>query len=179
MSPDYSLLKDSFSGKTSKDQIWVIPKDPYILYTYFEISNETQSNFESVFGYYLWESSHLVIKVVNLSKNTYQYLKVANDANGSYINLDQPNNMFRVEVGKMISKEFFIPFAGSNVVTMPNNDIIKSGNIHFENVLESKNISKNTNTDLIYEKFKFNEVSQYLAPSSVDMFMNMEKINKS
>jgi len=178
MNPDYSLAKDSFSGKNIKDQIWIVPKDPYILYIYFEVSTETHSNFESVFGYYLWENSHLVLKLINLSNNTYKYLKVTPDSNSIYLNLDQPNSIIRAEIGKMISNEFYIPFAGSNVICMPNNNIIKEDYVHFENVLESRNIGKNVNTDQIYEKFKFNEVSHYLAPSSVDMFMNMEKINK-
>lgn len=178
MNPEYSLAKDSFSGKNVKDQIWIIPKDPYILYVYFEISTETHSNFESVFGYYLWENSHLVLKISNLSNNTYKYLKVTQDSNGIYLKLDQPNSVIRAEIGKMISNEFYIPFAGSNTVSMPNNNIIKGENIHFENVLESRNIGKNVNTDLIYDKFRFNEVSHYLAPSSVSMFMNMEKVNK-
>jgi len=175
---EYSLMKDSFPVKNTKDQIWIVPKDPYILYVYFEISSETHSTFESIFGYYLWESSHLFLKISNLSTNTSQYLKIAPDSNNLYINIDQPNKVIRVEIGKMISNEFFIPFAGSNVVSMPNNNIIRDQSIHFENVLENKNIDKNVNTDLIYDKFKFNEVSQYLAPSSVNMFMNMEKINK-
>ncbi|MGE5329565.1 MAG: DUF4912 domain-containing protein [Deltaproteobacteria bacterium] len=179
MNPDYLITKDSFSGRNIKDQIWIMPKDPYILYVYFEVSPETHSSFESVFGYYLWESSHLVLKVFNLSNNTYKYLKTEPDSNGIYLKLDKPNNLIRIEIGKMISNEFYIPFAGSNVVCMPNNNIINEDNIHFENVLESKSIGKNVNTDLIYEKFKFNEVSHYLAPSSVDMFMNMEKINKN
>lgn len=179
MNQNYYQMHDSFAGNVNNDVIWIIPKDPYVLYAYWEVSVYTKVRFETVFGKALWEQSELVIKLTNVTDNTTKYINIDQDLNSIYINLDKPNKLVRVEVGKLISKEFFVSFAGSNILSMPNNNISDNYNIHFENINESKNIRDRVNTDAIYEKFEYDKVSKNLAPSSVNFFINYEKNQKN
>lgn len=159
-----NLLHNSYN----QNYIKVIPTDPHSIYTYWEITIGTKMKFQSVFGKNIWEQSKLVIKVNNLSTANCYFTNIEHDMYGCYININQPASIINTEIGMLVSEEFFISFAASNTVEMPNNSIIKCDTIHFTNIKDSNKIKTEIETDLIYEKFNFNNVFKILGPSSVE-----------
>ncbi len=152
----------------NQNYIKVIPKDPYSIYTYWEITIGTKMKFQSILGKHIWEQSNMVIRVNNLSTGICYFINVEQDIYGCYIDINQPASIINVEIGMLISEEFFISFAGSNTVEMPNNNIIKCDTIYFTNIKDSDKIKTEIDSDLIYEKFNFNNVFKILGPSSVE-----------
>lgn len=152
----------------NQDYIRIVPKDPYTLYAYWEITTSTRINFINAFGESLLQKAKPTLRVYNLSSERFDYMEIDQDTSSCYINIKHPGSTVKVEIGNLVAQEFFISIASSNLIHMPDNRILYDDCIQFTNVKESKNIADNIDTDQIYKKFKFNDVAKILGPSSVE-----------
>ncbi len=166
MSQGQTGSQNSLPVSYNQTYIRIVPKDPYVIYSYWEITTSTRLNFQAHFGLPLWEKSEMAIKIHDLSGDNCNYIRIDDQSDHCYINFNKPGCMVMAEVGKLVSDQFFVSFAGSNIVQMPYNRIISDQQACFIDVKQSKDIRSKVDTDQIYEKFNFHDVSGILGPSS-------------
>ena len=168
-------ISNNTSNNCSKSYIKIIAKDPNTVYSYWEITTDTQLKFQTVFGKPIWENSRLILRVHDISKNKFSYVNVAPNDSFCYFCVNQPCDIFNVEIGKLVGEEFFIPFATSNIIELANNKIITNGVTQFVDVKVSKHLMKTVNADEIYNHFGFNDVFKVLGPSSSEHVKYVEE----
>ncbi len=166
MSQGQTGSQGSLPVSYNQTYIRIVPKDPYVIYSYWEITTSTRMDFQGHFGHPLWEKSSPALKIHDLSGDNYSYIKINDQSDHCYINFNRPGCMVKAEIGRLVSDQFFISFAGSNVVQMPNNKIIPDQQACFIDINQSKSIRTRVDTDQIYEKYNFHDVSGILGPSS-------------
>ncbi len=167
----HSISTFDLPNAYDNDRIILIAKDPYCLYTYWEISEARANDFLNEFGHELWENSVPVLKVINASNNTNFYITINDIANNWYINVENDNCLYIVEIGRRISDKFFIPFESSNYVQTPSNSLSTNTSAYFA---DYKNIKKGVLKYESAEIYATYNLSQYyrgfFGISSINLF---------
>ncbi len=100
-------------------QITLLARNPYWLYTYWHIHNDTIKDFKSKYGEESWEDFFSYLKLVNLSNHKDYFLPISNYADSWYIKVGDPQSQWKVYLGKMVPEEGFVIFAESNITATP------------------------------------------------------------
>lgn len=112
----FSPVEVSLDDET---HIILLARNPYWLYAYWHILEETIKNFEDRYGDGSWENYSLFLKLVNLSTQKDYLLPISNYADSWYIKVGDTNCQWKVYLGKMVPGEGFIIFAESNMAITP------------------------------------------------------------
>lgn len=135
------------------DRIVLSSRDPHCLFTYWEISDIRIKTFLNEFGQELWEKSIPVLKVVNVSKNLSYYVNINDIANNWYINVEDANCLYYVEIGRRVADKFFISLESSNYILMPNDNLSTNTAAYFADYREIKKGNFNYDTAKIYNTY--------------------------
>lgn len=123
-------------------RITLMPVDHHLLYTYWEISDEKLRSFKEKFGIKLFESSIPALKITNISKNTSFLIQLNEFSTSWYINVPDSGCVYMAEIGRKFSDDFFISFASSNHVLMPNVNISLNTAAYFVNCKDILKVMK-------------------------------------
>jgi|GEM_PF-1643577 len=99
--------------------IILLAKNPYWLYAYWHILEDTIKSFEDRFGNKSWENHNLCLKLANLSTQKEYLLPISNYADSWYIKVDDTHCQWQVYLGKMVPEEGLIILAKSNLAITP------------------------------------------------------------
>lgn len=155
------------------DRIVLIARDPFCLYTYWEISKNRINDFFNEFGHELWERSAPVLKVTNVSRNTYYYITINDIANNWYINVENDNCLYTVEIGRMVSDKFFISIELSNYALTPRHDMSTNTSAYFADYNEIRKGIFNYETCEIYSSYSLS--NYYSGAFGMNSFSLFEK----
>lgn len=105
--------------------IVALPRDPYWVFAYWEISETRKEEIRRRFGNNAWESSQPILRVYDTT-NLYffdsrktQEIMINDYANNWYIRTGQPDRTYYVELGRLLPDGTYIFIVRSNFVTMP------------------------------------------------------------
>lgn len=162
----FSKLPDGYND----NRIVLLPRDPYWLFAYWEISDGKRNRFINEFEEMVWKKSTPALKITNLSKNYTYYITVNDFSNTWYINVSDSNSVYVAELGRKISEDFFVNLATSNVVATPNDKIMGTDNIYFVNIKDIKKGKFKLETREIYSKCKFSKITRdFIGTSSLEV----------
>jgi hypothetical protein len=173
----YSDNKFNIPKGYDLDRIVLIARDPHTLYTYWEISQSRINALLLEFGHELFEKSTPAIKVTNISKNSSMFVMINEYANNWYINVEDANCMYIVEIGRRVSDMFFIPLASSNYVLTPGNAFSTNTAAYFADYCEIRKGNYSFETGEIYRSYSLSDYYEsLLGTSSLEMFgMNRQE----
>ncbi|HHU52100.1 MAG TPA: DUF4912 domain-containing protein [Firmicutes bacterium] len=121
---DEEVLEIPFSY--NQTLVTLMVRDPYWLYSYWDFSGKTVNELSQVFGG--WERVPLCLRVYNLSadgekRSSYFDISLNHQVKNWYINVNQPNCNFQVDLGYFTPSGHFQTLARSNIVTTPRDTI--------------------------------------------------------
>lgn len=133
MSESHQQTISGLPEKCGQNYITLLVRDPHWLYVYWDISEDKKKMFLSEFGSELIDKSVPVLKVTNISKNESFYVRINNFSNNWYVNVDDPNCIYVVEIGLRIAENFFISMLDSNSIITPGETVSSETNRFFIN----------------------------------------------
>ncbi len=110
--------------------IALMVRDPYWLYTYWNVNHETKDQIASNFG--TWENIPLFLRVYDttdvngfdgFNSNYYFDIQLNHPANNWYIHVGGPNRTFCVDLGFIQANGSFYTIVRSNIVTTPRDNV--------------------------------------------------------
>ncbi len=160
-----------------RDRIVLIARDPFCLFTYWEISNNRINDFFNELGHELWEKSVPVLKVTNVSRNTFYYITINDLANNWYINVENDNCLYTVEFGRMVSSKFFISIELSNYALTPRHNMSTTKSAYFADYKEVRKGNFSYETCEIYSSYNLN--NYYSAAFGISSMSLFQRDNQS
>lgn len=109
----------------------LLVQSPKRMYAYWEVSNDKIKNFSEKFFDY--NNCIPVLRVINITKNYFYEIEIDPYANNYYIDVEDENCNYRVELGRKF-KNKFVDIYMSNQVTIPS-DVPSSFNIGEDGIL--------------------------------------------
>lgn len=104
-------------------RIVALPRDPYWLYAYWEISSATRSTLERQYGQSFFQRSRPVIKVRGQETDSRIVdifdLEINDYADNWYIKVPFPDRTYILDLGRVLPDGTFVLIARSNPVTTP------------------------------------------------------------
>jgi hypothetical protein len=105
-------------------------RDPYWLYSYWNINAETRMHLTASSGQ-KFEELHLILRVYDVTdikfdgtnSNYYFDIDLHHMTNNWYINVANPNRSFCVDLGYMRENRIFVTIVRSNIVTTPRDNV--------------------------------------------------------
>jgi len=149
-------------------RIALMAVDPHLLYTYWEIGHDKLKSFKENVGTKILENSYSALRITNISKNFYFFIRLNDFSTSWYINVPDSSCIYVVEIGRMFLDEFFINFATSNHVTTPGVNISFNDAACFVNYKNASKIA-NINTSSQHSLLQF---AIKKAVSSFEMYKN-------
>ncbi len=106
-----------------EDRLVLLPRDPYWLFAYWEVSRATRQFLESE-AQKSWESLELLLRIYRFNQETNEEeshfdIQITPSADNWYIKAGVPNKKYRVELGCLLPDKGFKPILTSNMVTTP------------------------------------------------------------
>ncbi len=126
-------------------EIVLLIKNPFWLYTYWNIYENTVEHFESINGKNSWDSSQPVIRVSNHSNNSHYDIEINDYAKNWYLQVNNPNNYYSTALGRKFTCGKFVEIASSNIVLTPAKDISQILDKNWMPINECWNIYKKSN----------------------------------
>ena len=102
--------------KYDETVVRLLVQSPKRMYAYWDISDDTRKSFSKRFFNY--ENSTPVLRVINLTKNYFYEIEIDPFANNYYIDVEDGNCDYEVELGRK-SNNSFADIYVSNKVTVP------------------------------------------------------------
>ena len=133
----------------------ILYQTPTVLFVYWDISDDDRSKFIKEFGEYFFNDTKPILKIYNLTKNYNFEIEINDFANSWYINVNDPNCDYKVELGrKPISfnnniNSDYIYVSSSNNLQFPNDHILLEelpNIVNFKNVKTGKITTKDIST---------------------------------
>lgn len=97
------------------NRIVLMPRDPWWLFTYWDFSQEKIAQAVLDFGIHE-KNKKWILRVYNLDDNCSFDLDINYDVGNWYVNVNQPNKTWCVEIGLLTSEGYFYAIARSNSV---------------------------------------------------------------
>ena len=147
----------------NKTVVKILAQTPKKLFVYWEISEDDRNTYIKDFGENFFETTYPVLIINNIDIN-YSFEVAINDfANSWYIDVNDANCNYVVELGRKIKESYsqnfnydYIYVTHSNVLEIPNNKILLPSNIK---TVTFRNTQNNVETykDVNYSLLKSNE----------------------
>lgn len=176
--------------KNGQDCITLLARDPHWLYVYWELSENRKNSLIEDFGLEIINKSVPVLKITNMTKNEYFFVRINEFSESWYVNVPDSNNVYSIEIGRRTSDDFFISVLNSNSITTPGDSVshntstyfvnytgLKDGTLTMENItaIESKEIScihPNIAATSSHEFIKLPENENIYGESSAHYYIN-------
>ena len=101
------------------NRIVLMVRDPYWLYTYWEVSEKRRGEIMNEIGGEAFNRSREILRVYDTESWHYFDLEIGGGARNWYIHVPEPNRTYCVDIGFMTPQGKFITAARSNWVTTP------------------------------------------------------------
>ncbi len=124
--PSFSEENFVFPLHYGKDNIVLMVRDPFWVYTYWNLTEKTFENLRAQYGNDMINNGKLVLRVKDVtnthpdSPNEFNDIYPPYGANNWYINVKRNNASYCTEIGFLLPNNQFILIARSNVVHVPN-----------------------------------------------------------
>jgi hypothetical protein len=110
-------------------KITALVRDPYWLFTYWEVNDAKREEIARRYGLQAWDESWPVLRVYDATNlyffdsRHYSEISINDYANNWYIRTGQPNRTFCIELGRVRPDGSYIFLARSNFVTTPRDQV--------------------------------------------------------
>lgn len=171
----------------------ILYQTPTVLFVYWDISDSDREKFLQEYGPNFFEISTPILKIFNLTKNYNFEIEINDFANSWYIQVQDANCDYKVELGRRINNQEvqrsdYIYVSSSNQINFPNDHILLEelpDHLRFKNVKTNQitikdirslhliGINKVHNIHEFYKKFYRGEIleeinhKKFLNPSSL------------
>lgn len=116
----------SEEGDSSRDRLVLMVRDPFWLHAFWEISRQGVKRAEAAMGQE-WHGAKPVLRLLNVSgsgmttgtESLIRYIGIHGGVTNWYIDVDDPPNDYRVDIGYLSPNGKFFSLARSNVVSTP------------------------------------------------------------
>lgn len=125
----YGAGEEQLPSCYNQTHIVLLVRDPYWLYTYWEVASETKNQLSQKFGGgYQFPLILRVYDITNLdfngsNSNYYFDVSISHQMNNWYINVGNPNRTFCVDLGFIQADGSFYTIARSNLVSTPRDTV--------------------------------------------------------
>lgn len=110
------------SGRVEQDRLVVMVRDPYWLHAYWELAPRSVERAQSALGQH-WHTTRPILRVFRLSSDGTAELQreitIHGGVNHWYVDVQNPPQQFRMEIGYLAASGQFYCLARSNAVTTP------------------------------------------------------------
>lgn len=124
----------------------ILYQTPQVLFVYWDISDDDRTRFVDEYGEYFFNDTKPVLKIYNLTKNYNFEVEINDFANSWYINVNDANCNYKVELGRKpitynnkITSDY-IYVSSSNSIEFPNDHILIE---ELPNIVNFKNVKTN------------------------------------
>ena len=133
----------------------ILYQAPNVLFVYWDISDDDRNHFVNQYGENFFNDTKPILKIFNLTKNYNFEIEINDFANSWYINVNDANCDYKVELGrKPISYDNnintdYIYVSSSNNIVFPNDHILLEelpDIVNFKNVKTNRISTKNIST---------------------------------
>lgn len=163
----------------------ILYQTPNVLFVYWDISDDDRNKFIAEYGEDFFNRTRPVLKIFNTTKNYSFEIEINDFANSWYINVNEPNCDYKVELSRKpidsnSSNSDYIYVSSSNNIEIPNDHILLEelpNNINFKNVKTNKVTTKNIGTMRLIGINKFYNVHDFYKKLYKDEILN--EINNS
>lgn len=118
--------------------ITILARDPNWLYVYWNIPEEKNMAFSAELGEELWKRSIPALKVSNITRNESFFVRINEFSDSWYVNVQNSNNLYMVEIGRKLSENYFIGMLSSNSIFTPSNYVSPDTTACFVNYADLK-----------------------------------------
>ncbi|MGO0121906.1 DUF4912 domain-containing protein [Desulfothermobacter acidiphilus] len=111
-----------------EDRLVLLARDPHWLFAYWEISATLQEQFEEIYGPGSWHTSIPVLRLYDITllpefkgynAHSFVDIPINNAADNWYIEVNQPDRTFCVDLGRRLSSGDFVTLLRSNPAHTP------------------------------------------------------------
>lgn len=133
----------------------ILYQTPKILFVYWDISDDDRNKFIMEYGENFFNETKPILKIFNLTKNYHFEVEINDFANSWYINVNDANCDYKVELGRkpiQLNEHLhsdYIYVSSSNDIKFPNDHILLEelpSKINFKNVKTNKITTKDIGT---------------------------------
>lgn len=109
-------------GAYGVDRLVLLPKDPHMLFAYWEITPTLES---SLRGQYAdsWETGTLVLRIHDADSGGSRDLEIDGYADNWYFQVEHADRTYYVQMGRSLPDGRFVPILTSNTVRTPRDSI--------------------------------------------------------
>ncbi len=126
---DSPACEEALPTYYEEDRLVLLPRDPYSLFAYWEISTSTGEHIKKNWGEKGWNNSSPVLRICKHHRSRQETIESVTDINlepGSnnwYIPVTGPDHFYHVELGWRRPEGTFFSLLISNLVRTPRNSI--------------------------------------------------------
>ena len=146
--------------------ITILARDPNWLYVYWDIPKEKNTTFLAELGEELWKRSIPALKVSNITRNESFFVRINEFSDNWYVNVQDSNNLYMVEIGRKISENYFIGMSSSNSIITPSNYVSPDTNACFVNYVDLKSGRVEIQTGKVYDSFMYSHATEGISSLS-------------
>ena len=117
-------LQDTYG----EDRLVILPRDPYWMFAYWEITEKKRKQIRAKYGKNIFEKAQLVLRVHDVTdmkrftgkkSHSFKDVSVSIDTKNWYVNVDYPGKSWCIELGLKTPKGRFIVILRSNIINLP------------------------------------------------------------
>ncbi len=122
-------LEEALPQYYEEDRLVLLPRDPYSLYAYWEISTSYRDSLKNDWGEEAWQNSAPVLRVYKHRWSqqgiidSVTEINLEPEANNWYISVNSPDHFYHAELGLRRREGTFSPLLCSNLVRTPRDAI--------------------------------------------------------
>lgn len=163
----------------------ILYQTPQILFVYWDISDSDRIKLVEKYGKDFFSNTRPILKIYNLTKNYSFEVEINDFANSWYINVDDANCNYKVELARKVientNTDNYVYVSSSNQIEFPNDHILLEelpDNIHFKNIKTNKITTKNISTMRLIGINKFYNIYDFYNKLYKDDIINDLKNKK-
>ncbi len=145
LSRSKNLAFESMNGHTNgsaKDRLVVMVRGPYWLHAYWELTPQGIARAQAALGQD-WHQAKPLLRVMvvaahgsnTTSERIYREISIHGGVKNWYVDVQEPNQTYRLEIGYRAASGKFFSLARSNVVTTPSGSGSDTLDVHWNDVL--------------------------------------------
>ncbi len=123
----YVEVGDSLPSNYGDNKIVILPRDPLMIYAYWEINESKKAEVERKFGRDIFQKVPYTLRIYDVTNidfnglNAHRFfdIELSSEANNWYININESGKSCCVDIGLRITGEDFFILARSNIITLP------------------------------------------------------------
>lgn len=104
------------------DRLVLMPKDPHWLFSYWEITSSLNDTMRATYGD-LWEQGRMVLRLFDLDSGNSHDIHIDIVTDTWYLPVDNADQLYRVELGRLLADGTFVSLLHSNTVRTPRDSI--------------------------------------------------------